>query len=112
MADFTIKRGDSWPPIVATLSDNVGQLNLTTATQVKLLFKTVTGSTVYSRVCTITTPAAGQVTYTWTGADAATGPLSTVNSYNVEWEITWGDGSITTVPNEGYKTLSVVADLG
>jgi hypothetical protein len=113
MADiFTIKRGDTRPALVATLSDNVGPINLATASQVKLLFKTESGSTVYSRICEVTTPTAGVVTYPWTPDDAALGPLSVVTSFNVEWEITWADGTITTVPNEGYKTVAVVADLG
>ncbi len=112
MADFTIKRGDSWPPIVATLSDAVGQINLTTAASVNLLFKTTTGSIAYTKTCTITTPSAGVVTYVWTAADASSGPLSEVNTFNIEWEITWADASKTTVPNEGYKSLSVVPDLG
>lgn len=112
MADFDIKRGDTWPPLDAILSDQNGPINLTTASAVKLLFKTVTGSTSYSRICTITSAAGGAVRYAWTSADASTGPTSVVNSFNVEWEITWSDGGITTVPNVGYKTVAVVADLG
>lgn len=112
MADFDIKRGDSWPPLDATLSDQDGPINLTTASSVKLLFKTLTGSTTYTRTCTIISAAAGQVRYAWTLADAATGPTSVVNSFNLEWEITWSDSTITTVPNVGYKQLSVTQDLG
>lgn len=112
MADVDIKRGDTWPPVDAVLSDQDGPINLTTATSVKLLFKTTTGSTTYSRVCTITDAAAGKVRYAWTNLDASTGPTSAVNSFNIEWEITWSDGGVTTVPNVGYKTLSIVADLG
>ena len=112
MADVDIKRGDTWPPVDAVLSDQDGPIDLTTATSVKLLFKTTTGSTTYSRVCTITNAVAGAVRYSWTSADAATGPTSAVNSFNIEWEITWSDGGITTVPNVGYKSLAIVADLG
>jgi hypothetical protein len=112
MADVDIKRGDSWPPVDAVLSDQDGPIDLTTATSVKLLFKTTTGSTAYSRVCTVTDALGGEVRYIWTLADAASGPTSAVNSFNIEWEITWSDGTVTTVPNVGYKTLSVVADLG
>ena len=112
MADFTIKRGDSYPPIVSTLSDNVGQLNLTTATQVKLLFKTTSGSVAYERVCSITSAPAGQVTYAWTTEDAVSGPTSEVNTFNIEWEITWADGTKTTVPNVGWKTVEISQDLG
>jgi hypothetical protein len=112
MADVDIKRGDTWPPVDAVLSDQDGVIDLTTATVVKLLFKTATGSTTYSRNCTITDAPNGAVRYAWTLADAATGPTSAVNSFNIEWEITWSDGGTTTVPNVGYKTLAVTADLG
>lgn len=112
MADVDIKRGDTWPPVDAVLSDQSGPIDLTTASSVKLLFKTVTGSTTYTRTCTITNALAGAVRYSWVAGDAATGPTSVVNSFNIEWEITWSDGGITTVPNVGYKTLSVTADLG
>lgn len=111
-ADFSIKRGDSWPPIDAALSDQNGPINLTTATSVKLLFKTSTGSTTFTRTCTVTNPLTGAVRYAWTTGDAATGPTSAPNTFNIEWEITWSDGTITTVPNIGYKSLVVVADLG
>ena len=107
MADFEIKRGDSHPPIFATLP-----LDLTTASVVKLLFKTSTGSVTYDRTCTILDAAGGEVSYVWTTADAASGPLSAVNTFNIEWEITWSDSTKTTVPNKGYKTLEVFPDLG
>lgn len=113
MADYSIKRGDSNPPIVAVLSDANGVIDLSTATSVTLQFKTTgTGSTTFSRACTVTGAAAGEVTYQWTLADAASGPLAAVNSFNIEWEILWGDSTKTTVPNIGYKSLEVTPDLG
>ena len=114
MADFTIKRGDwgSSESVDVALSDQDGAIDLSTATVVKLLFKTKTGSTTYSRNCTVTGAVAGAVSYEFTAADASSGPTSVVNTFDIEWEITWSDGSITTVPNEGFKELAVVADLG
>ena len=112
MADFDIKRGDSWPPIDAQLTDQDGPIDLTTATSVTLLFKTASGSTTYSKACTVTDAATGLVRYAWTTADAASGPTSEVNTFNIEWEILWSDSTKTTVPNVGYKTLAIEPDLG
>jgi hypothetical protein len=112
MADFEIKRGDSHPALVAVLSDADGPIDLTTAVAVLLLFKTPTGTTTFSRACAVTGAASGEVTYDWSLADAATGPTSLVNTFNIEWEIEWGDGAKTTVPNKGYKTVEITPDLG
>ena len=54
----------------------------------------------------------GTVQYTW-----AAGDTSTVDTYNVEWEITWTGGGIQTVPNLGIgvaggdAVIQIVADL-
>jgi len=105
MADFTIKQHDTWPALRATLTDQDGPINLTTATAIKLIMKgtavTVTGN------CTVTDAPNGIVTYTW-----ATGDLNTADTYNLEFEITWNTGKVETVPNDSYLTVKVVADLG
>lgn len=101
MADFTIKRGDTLPSVVATLSDQNGAINLTSAASVKFIAKsaayTITGT------CVITTPAYGVVTYNWGTSDTAN-----AGDYQMEWEITWSAGVVETVPNDGYKTLTIL----
>ena len=47
----------------------------------------------------------GTVQYSW-----ATNDLAVVDSYQVEFEITWPSG-IQTVPNGGYRSITVMADL-
>lgn len=107
MADYTLKQHDTWPPIQATLRDAAGPINLTTATTVKLLLKTITGSVSVVGTCTVVNASGGVVSYSWIPADTAT-----ANSYNGEFEITWSDGKLTTVPNDSYFTVEVKADLG
>lgn len=51
----------------------------------------------------ITDAAGGIVTHTLTGTLA-------VNTYRVELEVT-ASGTITTFPNDGYASLTVIADL-
>lgn len=108
MADFTIKRGDNVPILEATLSDQDGPINLTGAT-VKLIMKgkgTASGTTI-SGTCVIVSAAAGTVSYSW-----LTGNTDVVGSYDLEFQITYSGGGIETVPNDGYKSVEIVADLG
>jgi hypothetical protein len=107
MADFTLKQHDTWPPMVAVLSDSNAPIDLTGST-IKMLLKTPTGGTSFSRTCTIVAPATdGRVRYDWISADTAA-----VNSFNMEFEITFPGGAVATVPNIGYYTIDVLADLG
>lgn len=111
MADITRKRNDTWPPIDRTLTETIdgvkAPINLTTATQVKLLMESTDGLTGISIVGTIAAATQGKVSFTPTGTT-----FSTVESYNCEVEITWAAGKTETVPNDGYFTLEVKADLG
>ena len=109
MADFSIKQNDTWPALEATLRDKNGVINLTTATEVRLLLKGTRRNAPASvaGVCTIVDAAAGEVSYEWIAADTAV-----ADTYNGEFEIAWGDGSIGTVPNDRYFSLVIKPDLG
>lgn len=101
--DITFKQDDTWPPIRAILSDTNGPIDLTGATVhfiMKGLTVTVQGT------CAIDNAAAGSVSYAW-----ATGDLAVADDYNAEWEITFSNGKIETIPNDGYKIVRVKADL-
>lgn len=102
---YTIKQHDNYPPLVLTLTDQNGPINLSTATTVKLILKsgttTITGNTV------ITTPTSGVVTYNW-----AAGNTDVVGQYDGEVEITWNTGKVETVPNDSYFSITVMPDLG
>lgn len=104
MADFTIKQNDTWPPLVAILSNQDGPIDLTTAAQVKMYLR---GTTVtINGTCSITNAAAGEVTYTW-----AVGDLAVNGNYDGEFEITWASGKKETVPNDGYFSFTILDDL-
>ena len=101
-ADFTIKANDRLPSIQATLS-----ADLTTATSVKFIMKTITGNTIkVNTTATIVTPASGIVRYDWAAVDTAT-----PGSYQAEWEVTWTGGKKQTFPTLTYHTVDVLADL-
>src|SRR5215213_8754438 len=106
MADFTLKRGDTRPLLMAQLVDIAAgvqtPINLTTATGVKLIMKLQnapanTTPTVNS-ACAFVNRTTGTVSYTWTSANTAT-----VGIYNIEFEIAWNDGGVETVPNDNVS---------
>jgi hypothetical protein len=108
LADYTLKKNDTFPVLTAILSDQVGPVNLTSADSVKLIMKS--GGTTIQGTCAITLPQTGgdvgKVTYDWAPADTAT-----TGTYQLEFEVTWNAGDIETFPNDGYKELEIVADL-
>jgi hypothetical protein len=107
MADLTIKQHDTWPPLRATLSDADGPVDLTTADTVRFIYKEPVGVTAVVRVTTVTAATDGKIEYEWVAGDTAV-----ATTYNAEFEVTWGDGEITTFPNAGYFTFEVTPDLG
>lgn len=105
MPDRILKQHDLFPSLQATLSDDNGPIDLSTATGVKLLMRT--GGTLVSGACTIVDARNGIVRYDW-----ARGDTDTVGEYNVEFEITWPTALPETVPNDGYNSIEIQADLG
>lgn len=109
MADLTLKSNDTRPTFQATLKEGTPgaqtPINLTTATSVKLLMKTLAGSLI-QRTATVTDATNGVVTVTFTAPDTAT-----AGSYQAEFEITWTGGGIETVPNDSYLDIEILEDL-
>jgi hypothetical protein len=117
MPDLTFKRGDVGRPIVRqlreTLVDEVQgttvtqPIDLSGATQVKLLLKDHAGSATGGGVCAVTDAAAGMTVYLTQTAD-----VNVVRLWDAEWEITRGSGDIETVPNDSYISIAIIQDLG
>jgi hypothetical protein len=109
MADFTIKKDDTRPVIQRYLIQNVdgatSPVNLTNASALAFIMKS--GGAVVTGVASIVTAASGCWAYKW-----ATGDTATAAQYDAEIEIKWSDGGYETVPNDGYFSIEVVADLG
>jgi hypothetical protein len=109
MADSrSLKRGDTYPFLRATLTDaNDDAINLTGAT-VRLILRTkgTTPTIVVDTDIDILDAPAGRVEYEWETADTAS-----VNSFDGEFKITWGDGEVTYVPTEGFFTITVNPNL-
>lgn len=100
-----VKRGDT-QPLDRTLKRGGSAIDLTAAT-VEFHMTQREGSKEVSGACSLLSAAAGQVRFTWGGTDT-----DTVGDYDVEWEVTYSNGKVETVPNFGYADLRVVQDLG
>lgn len=115
MADRTLKRNDTYPPLRGLASGKSGPFNLTTASSLQVNLKGINTATVVTLTATpvwpvATDPESGE-TYNWE-ADLVAANTAASDDYNVELQITWAVGQVQTVPNGGYDVLSVIDDLG
>lgn len=94
--DFTIKRGDTGPPLNRTLYGQDGAVqDLTGAT---VVFNMAKGSTVVvsHATCTVVDATLGTVRYAWQANDTAT-----KGTYKAEFQATLGDGTVVSFPDNG-----------
>lgn len=106
-AAWIMKQNDTWPPMPAQLKDAAGPIDLTTANAVALHLKAQgSGGATGGGACVVVDAAAGRVTYTFTTADT-----DTVTLFDGEFEIDWGSGQTTTVPNDGYFQVQITQEL-
>jgi hypothetical protein len=92
-ADFEIPKGRLLPILTATLTDAVGAINLTGAT-VRFQMR-APGATTFKvdAAATVVSAAAGQVSYSWTGADTDTPGL-----YVAWFEVTYSGPAPLNAP--------------
>lgn len=106
MATFYMKQNDTQPKMLASLKDgDENAINLT-GSSVRFHMRNLAGSLVVDAAASIVTPLTGLVRYDWQPADTAT-----VGSYQAEFEVTYGDGSIETFPNNGYIRVQITDDI-
>lgn len=103
---FTIKQGDTLPLLERTLQDANGAIDLSNAAAVR--FHMYSGAAAkIDAACSVVAPAtSGVVRYTWASADT-----DTVGTYYSEFEVTYLDGTVITVPNSGWMLVNVVGQL-
>lgn len=108
MADFTIKRGDTFPVLSQTIRDATGSaVDLTGATVTFTMRATSAIAPTVNATATVVAPAtAGQVTYTWTATDSAT-----PGTYMAEFHVVLSGGAKMTWPLIGYLEVTVEEDL-
>lgn len=104
MAQTCARKVGSTEPIATVLTANRQPLDLTQATSVTC-HVAVGGATLTSNATLALPKTSGLVTAPIpAGANAAAG------AYPMDWHITWGDGSVTKIPDPGTDMLLVDAD--
>ena len=108
MTTYTIKRHDLYPPVQAVLEQAGGvPINLQRATQVRFLLLDSEGNLKVDAPVNVVDAPRGVVLYEWQEGDT-----DTAGTYRAEFEITFDDGRILTVPNDDYIIIIVMDDLG
>jgi hypothetical protein len=107
MAEFVTKEGDTGVPLVATLSDANGVIDLSAYTGVTFsMGLSGQANKVENADCDITDAAAGEVTYTWQAAD-----VDTPGVYDGEFLATTGGGATIRFPRdrqERYLSIRIL----
>lgn len=104
---FRIKTNDTSPKLIVTLSDASGNVvNLSGASANFHMKKYGATSLKVQSAASITDESGGRVEYTWTASDT-----DTAGTYYGEIEITYGDLTVETFPNNGYFTIIIQEDL-
>ena len=104
---YTIKEGDTFPPLRAYLQNADGSpIRIAGAT---VLFKVTdkNNNIVINTPVNVVDEEHGYVRYDWNLGE----PLS-VGVYTAEFEITFQNGTIVSVPSDGYIIINVVKQVG
>lgn len=101
---FTIKRRDTSPQLVYTLSPTVSLVGASAVFNMSDL----SGASIIERAtASIEDAANGIVGFTFSAAQTAA-----AGTYDAEFEVTLSDGSIETYPNNEYIIVEIIPDLG
>jgi len=101
---ITIKRGDTARKLTDTLKINGQAIDLTGATVILVWSDK---ESVKRKDADILDAPNGKVSYSFTTAD-----VTDVDEIKLEWEITFVDSTVLTVPTINYILLKIVNDLG
>lgn len=113
MVDFTIKTGDTAPPLEQTLEDFEG--NPVDLTSASVTFKmrhfkgapvALTGQTNNDQVGNGEDGSLGFVSFEW-----GEGDLDVPGAYEGEWEVTFNGGEVETFPNDRYVRIRIRDDI-
>lgn len=104
---FYIKRNDTAPPLEAQLIDAEGNAINLDMCGVRFIMRDGFGRMNVNRPATIVDATQGLVRVDWQEGDT-----SVAGVMKCEFEITFTDGRIMTVPNDGYFLINIVEDLG
>lgn len=105
-APFYIKKGDTSPSLLVSLTPS--DVDITGATVVFNLRARGSAATKVDRAAAVIVSPSGpaQLRYDWLAGDT-----DTAGDYEAEFEVTRGDGSIETFPNDGNIEIRITGDI-
>lgn len=107
---FDLKQFDLRPVLRIRLLDGITPVNLTTASEVRLLLKNrATGlkvNAVMTKLNQADAATVGFVEYTWLPGDT-----NTLGTFQGEIQVLWAGGQPQTFPAKGYFTIAINRDL-
>lgn len=106
MATVYLKQNDTKPDLQVTVNDDNGDAVDVSGATIAFHMNTTAGVSKVDSAGAIVTAESGIIKYVWVAGD-----LDTIATYNGEFQITFSDSSILTVPSKGYLTLVVGAEL-
>jgi hypothetical protein len=105
--DYTVKQGDTLPPLRGSLYDADGTLVDLAGATVTFTMGAQPGTPTVAAAATIVDAANGVVEYNWVAADTAI-----AGNFFGEFQVVFANGSIETFPNDTYIAILVKAELG
>lgn len=107
MSTFYIKQNDTTPSIRATLENGNGDAVDLTGATVRFHMREIGQTTVTTDASAVLVTAnQGVVQYNWVADDT-----DAIGSFQGEFEVTYGDGTIETFPNNGYIRVEITDDI-
>lgn len=105
---FRIKQNDTLPYLSFQIFEPDGStpLDVTNAREINLCVRHRGGEVILKNPCVVVNAEQGLCQYIWSAADTRTAGV-----FQYEFEITWGDGNIQTVPVDSYLELIIVDDI-
>ena len=113
MTVFEIKRNDTKPYLATTLQDSTGSaIDLTNTSSISFNLATNDNAftSVLSGACTITGSTAGQVEYRWESGTSTGIDTNRSGLYLGEFEVTYADSSILTLPSDHSLVVKINED--
>lgn len=105
---YRVKRGDVPPMLTGTCADAEGPVDLSLASEVRLLLRRRgAAEPKVSAAVAVTDGPLGRWLYAWGPDD-----LDTAGVFDLEIQATWPDGKRLTFPSHGYNEVIVEGDLG
>lgn len=111
MSDVTMKQHDTRPVLlrylIQTVNGATSPVDLTIIGSVGLLMRhTSAPLVVVSGLASVVTVSSAYIAYKWGVNDTAT-----VGIYNAEYQLTYTDAGVETIPNDSYFSIEIVDDL-